>query len=159
MRRRLRIPVDKVPLIEELSRRQSLRKKALERNAEMRKNKVTLDSTEYLKEAEKRKELPDYVEKRIEECVTEILSRHPYTEIIRLIGSYSKGTYIDEFTPEAFKDLKKKSLGTLKISDFDFKIYPVVNEMFITKSGYKVHLGIPRSKHEGRLLNLKKYKL
>lgn len=118
----------------------------------MRENAVVIDYTAYLAAADLRKELPAYVLKRIDECVDEIVARHPEVTMVRLIGSYSNGTYVDTKTSEKFKSLKEGVGKKVKISDFDFETTPFIAEFFETKNGHKVHLWKPYTKKEGSLL-------
>lgn len=116
------------------------RDRVMRANALMRNNRVTIDQSEYLKQAALRKELPEYIKDRIQSCVAEILEKYPDTKEIYLIGSYTNGTYIDENTTEEFKSLKEIILGKVKLSDFDFEIVPNKYDSFISKDEYQIHL-------------------
>jgi len=116
------------------------RSEAMSRNELLRQNVVVIDYTEYLQAASQRVDLPEYVMLRIQECVSEIRERYPDVGGVYLIGSYSNGTYVDEYTSDEFKALKEAVGKKVKISDFDFETVPFHTGFFETKSGYKVHL-------------------
>lgn len=96
----------------------------------------------YLAAAEERKQWPDYVKAKIEKCVEYILERHPSIKGLHLIGSYAAGTYIDENTPDDFKELKRKAGARVKLSDFDFETEPRFTESWVTPEGYLIHLWV-----------------
>lgn len=124
---------------------------ALARHKEMQKNRVVIDYSEYNAAAANRLDLPGYVLFRIYECVDEIKAKYPIVKSIKLIGSYSKGTYIDEQTSIEFIALKEGVGARVKISDFDFETTPLLVDLFTTKNGHKVHLWVPNNKNEGSL--------
>lgn len=137
----------------------SHREKTMINNQLLAQNKIVIDYTEYLNQADLRKDLPKYIQEKIRSCVEHILSLYPETEEISLIGSYSDGTYIDENTSEKFKQLKKQIIGKIKISDFDFELLPLKYDFFTSKDGRKIHLGKDRNNHKIKVYSNGDYKV
>lgn len=62
----------------------------------------------------------------VTEKLKKLLDKHPNTEKVYLLGSYANGDWVDEQTPEWFKDFRR-SIGKRKhISDVDFYVEPWV---------------------------------
>lgn len=124
----------------------------MQRNALMRQNVVVIDQASFIAAREGRKDLPGYVIERMNECVAAIKEKYEEVVEIYLIGSYSNGSYVDEFTTDEFKAIREGVQKRVKISDFDFETVPPIMDTFLTKTGHKVHLWKDRENNKVKLL-------
>ncbi len=71
-------------------------------------------------------DLPKNIKDKVREVKNTIKEMVPEAKVA-LVGSYAKGTWIDENTPEEFVKLKEKVLGKKGRSDFDFMVESETN--------------------------------
>lgn len=78
------------------------------------------------------KDIKSLISKRLKSSIPDIvfeklqilLQDYPETKQVYLVGSYANGSYVDDMTPEYFKEWRKRTKGRIKNSDVDFYILP-----------------------------------
>ena len=91
------------------------------------------------RKVEKLQDFPFHVREKIRAVIEVLRLKFPQTETMRLVGSYAKGEYIDEYSTQAEIEMKEKVRGYCKFSDIDIEITPKVYDMFHLND-MKIHL-------------------